>query len=236
MEEITICIPARNEESVILPTLDAIIAMCDIHTQFSWRILVVDNASEDDTAGRVLTYADPRVVVISEITLGKGAAVVTGAKQCRSTYFVYIDADLSANPHQIPVLIEKVREGNDIAIGSRLLNESIVHRSLWRTTTSKLFQMYAQIMVPVSVSDSQCPLKVMNEAGYVVLASCVDTGWFFDREFLAKAWKQKLLIEEVPIFWEEFRYPNRKSKLHVLSAGLQSLVSLWKIRNEVNKF
>jgi hypothetical protein len=76
----------------------------------------------------------------------------------------------------------------------------------------------------------------MNTRGRAILTSCIDKGWFFDREFLAKAHKRGLVIKEIPIFWEEFRYPNRKSKLHVVRAGLQSIVSLLRIRLEVNRF
>jgi hypothetical protein len=76
----------------------------------------------------------------------------------------------------------------------------------------------------------------MNSRGKNILLTSVDSGWFFDREFLAKAHKRALKIQEFPVFWEEFRYLHRKSKLRVLKTGLASLWSLWKINRAVAKF
>ena len=236
MEEVTICIPARNEALVILQTVDTLLAMCNLFPAYSWNVTVVDNGSTDATASLVRSHSDTRVRLLQQPILGKGAAVSFAAKNCTSDFLVFIDADLSADFNQIPLFIETIKKGSDIVIGSRLLNTEIIHRSIWRSATAWIFSTYAQLLVPVSVVDSQCGLKAMNRAGIAILASCGELGWFFDRELLAKAVKRKLKIVELSVAWEEFRYPDRKSKLHVVRAGLQSIVSLWRIRNEVKKF
>jgi len=236
MEEINICIPAFNEEKVILQTIDALLHFCDLYPNYIWKVTVIDNGSTDATFDVVASINDARVHVLRQPIKGKGAAVSLAAKKCTSQILVYIDADLSADPEQILLLLRVVESGADIAVGSRLIATDKVRRSFWRTTTAHVFKLYAEILVPVPVTDSQCGLKIMNKKGVEILASCVDRGWFFDREFLAKAHKRNLHIVEVPIAWEEFRYPNRKSKLHIFKAGIESLSSLVRIRTEVSKF
>ncbi len=236
MEEVNICVPAYNEEDVILPTIDALCALCDSLPQYKWVITLVDNNSTDTTLQRMKEYVDTRLCVLQQPQQGKGAALSLAAQKNTSDFFVFIDADLSADLKQIPLFLEKIKSGFDVVVGSRFLDTAVVHRSFWRTTTSHLFRWYAEQMVPIPVSDSQCPLKMMNKRGVEILASCKDAGWFIDRELLAKAEKRRLSIIEMPIAWEEFRYPERKSKLNVARAGLQSIVSLWRIRTEVYKY
>lgn len=236
MEEVTICIPAFNEEDVILPTINTLLLLCDSYTLVKWKIVVVDNCSDDKTAAVVQSHPDSRVALLQHSVKGKGAALSYAALKCTSDMLVYMDADLSADPKHILELLLEIQKGSDIAVGSRLLKNENVHRSLWRTASAQIFRLYANLMVPVPVNDSQCGLKMMNRKGFEILATCKDRSWFFDRELLAKAAKRNLVIAEVPVSWEEFRYPERKSKLHVFQAGLQSIYRLWHIANEVRKF
>jgi len=236
MEEIEICIPACNEEAIILPTLESILKLCDSRPDITWKVTVIDNGSIDSTAELVRAHEDVRVALLHQNIKGKGAALSLAAQKCTSGILVFVDADLSADPKHIFDLLREIEQGADIAIGSRLLDTQKVNRSIWRTATARIFKVYANIIVPLPVADSQCGLKMMNKKGIEILASCEDKGWFFDRELLAKAAKRNLTIVEVSVVWEEFRYPNRKSKLRVLQAGIKSLYSLWKVRESVGRF
>jgi len=236
MEEINICIPAFNEEKVILPTIETLLRLCDAHQGYTWKITIIDNGSTDKTPHLVNSVDDSRVELLHQSIQGKGSALSLSAQKCTSHILAYVDADLSADPKHIFDLLHKIEDGADIVVGSRLIDTQGVHRSFWRTVTARFFKLYAEILVPVPVEDSQCGLKMMNRKGVEILAACQDRGWFFDRELLAKANKRNLTIVEVPVAWEEFRYPNRKSKLHVLRAGIESLTSLVRIRLIVNKF
>jgi glycosyltransferase involved in cell wall biosynthesis len=236
MVKIEICIPAYNEAEHIVDSLQSLLDICNKYPVYSWSIVVVDNASTDETVARVRSLTDTRVRLISETIQGKGAALSAGARSSSADILVYIDADLSADPHHIIDLAVRVQDGSDLVVGSRLVDTTNVHRSFWRTCTSYLFKAYADVLVPVPVRDSQCGIKAMNHKGIAILSSCIERGWFIDRELLGKAAKQKLVIVEQSVMWEEFRYPDRKSKLHVLRASMQSIRSLWNIRKEIRKY
>ena len=225
--KITVCIPTYNEAQIIEQTLKTIANFCRQESQHEWRILVADNGSTDETikcANRVL-----KVTVLQVNTRGKGAAIVEAAKQCRDDIFCFIDADLSASPSSLIELIEVVKQGTDIAIGSRLLNTANLQRSFLRTFSSRLFNLFRRFILGVNVVDTQCGLKVLNRRGQAVLATCEERGWFFDIELLAKAEQAGLSVKEISVPWQENFYPDRVSKLDVLKDGLKGFIAILRI-------
>lgn len=73
--KIAFVIPARNEEKLILPTIDGVPSYVD-------RIYVVDDGSTDSTAQLVRGRADKRVeLIVREVNEGPGAAIISGYKK-----------------------------------------------------------------------------------------------------------------------------------------------------------
>ncbi len=228
-----LCIPAHNEAPIIRETLARTIAALEASGLTDWRIIVADNASSDGTADVARAYTDPRVSVLHIDTKGKGAALLAAAKQSSADIFGFIDADLSAAPSDVAALVAIVSGGAaDIAIGSRLRDRTLVHRSWLRTIPSLCFNWLRRLILGINVHDSQCGLKIMNVAGRKVLASCKETGWFLDLEFLARAERAGLTIREVPVHWEEERFEGRRSKL-LLRDSVGALVAMFRIRKSL---
>lgn len=223
--KIDICIPAYNEEAVIEEALREI---ADALSGFEYRLIVADNASTDETAIRAARVAG--VVVLRIEQKGKGAAIVVAARMSDAALFGFIDADLSANPKDLRLLIERVQSGTDVAVGSRLLDTDTVTRSFFRSLSSRLFNLMRYIVLGIKVKDSQCGLKVMNARGREVLRTCTETGWFMDLEFLRRVERAGLSLEEVAIRWEENRFEGRASKLRILRDGWESLWAMLRIR------
>ena len=230
--KVDICIPAYNEAPIIADTIRAVAAELERIPNISWQIIVADNGSTDETGSAVSELAIPNVSVLSISPKGKGAAVVAAAKASVADVFGFIDADLSADPSNIRNLLSFITEA-DIVIGSRLLKEARVDRSWWRSLSSKLFNLTRSRMLGIHVSDTQCGLKLTNDAGRRELAGCLEQGWFFDVEWLARANDSHLRIREVPISWTEQRYEGRKAKLNILKDGLQSIGAFSRIRSRL---
>jgi glycosyltransferase involved in cell wall biosynthesis len=226
-----ICIPAYNEGDIIATAVaqvrDALKAL-----PATVGVIVANNASTDETGQRA---AGAGATVLDVRKRGKGAAVVAAAKYSQADIFGFIDADLSAEPSDLLVLLRELEAGADIAIGSRLLSGEGVRRGLMRTLSSKAFNMLRRFLVGVRVADTQCGLKLMNSRGRAVLASCEETGWFFDIEFLARAEKAGLQVREIPIRWEEFRYASRRSKLNLLYDGARAIHAMIRIMLRLKK-
>lgn len=224
---VEICVPAYNEEAIIA---ESVKTLQGVLKQFSSNIVVVDNASRDETAARA-TDAGAAVLIVR--TPGKGAAVITCAQGSDADVFGFIDADLSADPAHIPTFVRMISDGDyDVVIGSRLLDTSGVRRSMFRTVSSRAFNSFRKALLGIRVHDTQCGLKVMNARGRAVLALCEERGWFFDMEFLARAEKDGLKIREVPVHWDEHRFHGRKSKLRVRD-GFGALLAMVRIRTRI---
>lgn len=227
---IDVCVPAHNEERIIGETIRKLrqeLAELPHDTQ----IIVVANGSSDATESIARSSG---VRVISRLTPGKGGAITAAAKESDADIFVFIDADLSADPNDIKAVLSPVLSDDcDIAIGSRLVNVEIVERSRVRTGTSQVFNLLQRILLGIPAKDTQCGLKCMNAQARRLLAQCEENGWFLDLELLARAHKAGMRISEIPVHWDEHRYPNRKSKLRLLRDGFGALAAMIRIRRRL---
>ncbi|MSR64436.1 MAG: glycosyltransferase family 2 protein [Verrucomicrobiae bacterium] len=113
--KISVVIPAKDEAA----TIQEVIAGC---RPFADEILVVDGRSRDDTAALAQKAG---AKVIADSGHGKGAAIRESIQHVQGEIVVFIDADCSHDPADIPKLIAPIREGNaDHVSGSRLLGGS----------------------------------------------------------------------------------------------------------------
>jgi glycosyltransferase involved in cell wall biosynthesis len=228
---VTLIIPAYNEASVIVATVGTLTATLAT-TDFDWEIIVVDNASTDGTGALVQQLGHERVRAILLAEKGKGRAVRAGFAKAEGDVIGFTDADLSVEPSDIVSGFERVLAGEcDALVGSRLHPESkMPGREWWRIGSSHIFNALARTIVGVPVSDTQCPLKVMNTSAVTILLSTKEEGWFFDLEFFALASRLALVVREVPVIWNEHRYPGRRSKLSTTRDGLRAIVAMFRIR------
>jgi glycosyltransferase AglD len=224
-----LCIPTHNESAVIVKTIRTLQAISSAYPEMTWNIIVADNGSTDNTAEAVSSAALKNVKVLRIATPGKGNAIREAAKHSTGDIFGFIDADLSANPTTIPSLISMVCNGTDVAAGSRLLDTHMVKRGLLRTVTSRCFNFYVHLFLQIPIRDTQCGLKVMNGKGKEIILTCRENGWFLDMELLARAKRAGLAVEEVAIEWDEFHYPERKSKLRLVRDGFKAGLAVIRI-------
>lgn len=231
MKTLDLCIPAYNEAEVIVETLEAIRQVTDQMPDIQVRILVADNGSTDGTAEFVQALNIPSVEVLSVPQRGKGAAIIHAAHHSNADFFGFIDADLSAHPSGLVPLLDAIRAGADIALGSRLLDEHLVKRGYLRTVSSKIFNLARKTMLGISVADTQCGLKLMNDRGRAVLRTCTEPGWFLDMELLARAERAGYELVELPVLWDEYRFPSRVSKLKVVRDGFGALYAMARLRH-----
>lgn len=110
---IAVIIPAFNEEDSIGLVLG------DIPDTVQ-EIIVVDNASTDSTAQRA---GESGATVLHEPRRGYGSACLKGLSYALAKNFdiiVFIDADYSDHPDELPLLVQPIIEdGCDMVIGSR---------------------------------------------------------------------------------------------------------------------
>ena len=107
-EPVTVVIPCRDEAGSLPGVLAGV--------PTGYRVVVVDNGSTDDTA-QVARAGGARVVV--EPVPGYGSAVQAGVAAAAPSIVCVLDGDGSLDPGQLPILVDLVRAGTDLAVGRR---------------------------------------------------------------------------------------------------------------------
>jgi glycosyltransferase involved in cell wall biosynthesis len=119
-KRVAVVVPALDEELLVGETLRGIPAFVD-------RIVVVDDASTDETAARAHEVGDPRVEVIShDRNTGVGAAIVTGYRRALADAIdvtCVMAADNQMDPAELLDLVLPVARGEvDYAKANRLFS------------------------------------------------------------------------------------------------------------------
>jgi dolichyl-phosphate beta-glucosyltransferase len=230
----SIIIPAYNEESRLPRTLTR------IRDYFTSRnispshieILVVDDGSRDNTArvaeewGREM----PSVRLISNgDNRGKGFSVRHGMLEARGRIALFTDADLSSPMEECEKLLAAIDAGNDVAIGSRALDRSLItmHQSRLRELAGMIFNGFVRIAMGLPFRDTQCGFKAfVHGPSKIVFEQQRIERFGFDPEILFLAKRHGLRTAEVPVRWAH----DPATKVHMLRDSLMMFFDLLIIR------
>ncbi len=118
---ISIVIPIHNEEPAILPLYDRLTTVME-SVSSPYELIFIDDASTDRSFDLLanLVETDPRLKVIRlRRNFGQTAALSAGFDEANGDVVVSMDGDLQHAPEDIPLLLERLNEGYDIASGWR---------------------------------------------------------------------------------------------------------------------
>jgi dolichyl-phosphate beta-glucosyltransferase len=224
--DLSLIIPAFNEELRLLPTLERLHAHLSAGSM-SYEILVVDDGSRDGTC-RVVEEAAARiphlVLVRQRPNRGKGAAVRRGMLAAGGRIRVMWDADSSMPPEELPRLLAPIAAGRtEIAIGSRYAKGArTVKQPRYRVWWGRLCNRFVQRWLVPRVLDTQCGFKAFtSRAALNLFTSATIDGWAFDLEILALARRRGFAIEEVGVAWKD----DQRSRVNPLT-------DFWKVIRE----
>jgi dolichyl-phosphate beta-glucosyltransferase len=240
--ELSIVIPAYNEEARLPRTL------ARIHEHFSARrvlpelapdftlgqieIVIVDDGSQDGTARIAEEWSRqmPQVRLISNgENRGKGYSVRHGMLEARGRLALFTDADLSSPIEEIEKLLAALAAGNDVAIGSRALDRSLIsiHQSRLRELAGIVFNGFVRAFTGLPFYDTQCGFKIFRrEPAQIVFDQQRIQGFGFDPEVLFLAKRHGLRTAEVPVRWAH----DPATKVHVIRDSLLMFGDLIYIR------
>jgi dolichyl-phosphate beta-glucosyltransferase len=206
---LSLVLPAFNEAGRMPPYLDAVRKYLDQQYPARYEVLVVDDGSTDglDRFLEEVAAGWPQLRCLRHPhNLGKGAAVRSGMQAARGELLLFADADGATPIADEARLAEAIRQGADLAIGSRLLSGRGTRqsRSLLRGLAGRLFALLARRTLRLKVRDTQCGFKMFRgDAGRRLFALVRESGYLFDLELLALAQRLGYRIAEVPINWTE---------------------------------
>lgn len=204
----SIIVPSRNEEETIADVLYVVRDMTD-------DLVVIDGHSSDRTAEIAKQYG-ARVVL--DNGLGKGDAVRVGLTQARHPITVFIDADGSHDPKDIPSLVEPIAANEvDLVMGSRMLGGSEElfgsFREVIRLMGSLVISLSINYRYGVRFTDYQNGLRAIRTAvgRQIGLTSNITT---IEQEMAMKCLRYGYRVMEIPT--HEYPRKGGVSKINVL--------------------
>ena len=140
MPELSLIVPTYNEAENLPELIKRVRSAMEGH---SFELIVVDDDSPDHTAEVVerLKSECPIKLVVRNGERGLSSAVVTGFRHATGSVFGVIDADLQHPPELVPAMLNEIRRGADLAVGSRYSPGGVeaggdtVRRAMSRTAT-----------------------------------------------------------------------------------------------------
>jgi glycosyltransferase involved in cell wall biosynthesis len=203
--DVDIAIPVYNEQSVLAESVIRLHDYLSTDFPFSWRMVIVDNASTDATAeiGRDLASRLSGVSYMRLSQKGRGRALRAAWTSSDACAVAYMDVDLSTDLRGLAPLVAPILAGHsEAAIGSRLTRGSRVVRGLKREFISRSYNRLLHVALHARFSDAQCGFKAFKRDVAVELLELVqDQEWFFDTELLVLCQRRGLRIHEVPVDW-----------------------------------
>ena len=224
-------IPAYNEATRLAPTLNAIAALSASHLG-ECEIIVVDDGSTDATAdiARAFEALHCRVCVLCLPHRGKGAAIRDGVSVATGEVVILCDADLQDSVREVLPLLVALKNGADIAIGSRWLAPfaSRCAQPFHRRVASRIFNLVASHVLELPFRDTQCGLKTLTlEAASRIFPLLNLDGWGYDSELIHVALTRSLRVEEVDL---RLVHDYSNSHFRPLVDGCATLLELFEIR------
>lgn len=210
--DLSIVIPAYNEEENIKD--GALKAVNDylIKRKYSWEVLIVDDASKDGTVKLAEAFVKKHsgFRVLKEPHRGKGGTVIAGVLAAKGEVVLFTDMDQATPINQIDKLIPKFKDGYDVVIGSRAGRKGA---PILRKMMASGFTLLRIVILRLPYKDTQCGFKALKRGAAIkifkrmkvfgekikVEGAAVTAG--FDLELLYIARKLKLRVAEVPVAW-----------------------------------
>jgi glycosyltransferase involved in cell wall biosynthesis len=232
--KIIIALPAYNEELVIEKNVGQVFQYCQKNlTQDEWKIIICNNASTDRTGeiSEKLSRGSQEITHLPLSQKGKGLAWKTAFLSFERDIYIFMDSDLAVDLSATKLLIERIKEGYDIVLGSRFMEGSKRSRSWQREIISTAYRNLARALLGVKITDFQCGFKAINrKVRDNILPNCREIGFFTDTELIYLAIKKGYTFKDIPVDWSEFRDLGRKSTVKVIRTSWDYLVKLLKLR------
>lgn len=209
--------------SIVIPTLNEVENIKHVFPnipQYIDEILVIDGDSVDGTRDEILKYRKDAIIIIDK-SRGKGTALRKGFEMATGDLIIMMDADGSHDPREIPILINPVLNGYDVAKASRLLpGGGSDDFTLFRKIGNKIFVTMVNFMYGSNYTDLCYGYRAFKKDAIEKLV-CKSEGFEIETEQSIKIMKARLKVVEVPSFEAARKYGN--SRLNAIRDGFRIL-------------
>lgn len=158
MNDLTIVIPAYNEEQALSFFLPELLQYC---RTTGCKLIIVNDGSKDGSKDMLDRHADPSFFtpIHHKVNRGYGGAIKSGIKATKTEFVITIDADGQHRLEDVTALYQVLKEKDaDMVIGSRTKNKE----SLYRKTGKALIRFIAGLLMPIKIHDLNSGMKIYH--------------------------------------------------------------------------
>ncbi|WP_336080542.1 glycosyltransferase [Thalassospira sp. CH_XMU1448-2] len=217
------CLYEKAKIAVLLPCHNEGKAIAHVVKSFrdvipSAEIVVIDNASNDDTAEKAHIAG---AIVVSEPLPGKGNAVRRGFSEVEADIYVMADGDGTYDATALPLLINcLVSERLDMVVGTRAEKEEAAYRSGHRVG-NRLFNTFFSKLFGARFTDIFSGYRVFSRR-FVKTFPAISTGFEIETEISVHAIMLRAPVAELPTSYGA-RHEGTESKLRTYRDGARIL-------------
>ena len=214
--QITVIIPAYNEEEGLLIVLSQLFSVIDE----TYEVIVVDDGSTDGTGDAAARFSCR--IVRQPQNLGKGAAMRSGFEVARSEKIIFIDAD-DQHPVDIIPQMAYALDRYDMAVASRTGNSDRL--PVLNRIGNLLFRNMIRHLYNYKPHDPLTGLIAIRRT-HLMNMNLDSTGFAIETEITIKSASMGLDVLEIPIY---HRKRTGNAKLHGLRDGYHILLTIVKM-------
>ncbi|MEO1958357.1 MAG: glycosyltransferase family 2 protein [Nautiliaceae bacterium] len=198
--KISVVVPLMNEEENVKYLIKEV---DEALKEFDYELILVDDGSTDNTIDEIKKHMNEKTkLVILNRNYGQTSAMAAGIEIASGDIIVTIDGDLQNDPKDIPMMIEKLKEGYDVVAGIRAKRKDEPFRKFLSKVANKIIRK----ITGVNISDYGCTLKVFKKDVAKNLGLYGELHRFIP--ILAKMYGAK--ITEVPVNHRERQFGKSK--------------------------
>lgn len=224
--ELLIVIPAYNEEENIKNVVEL------IKNQYGqYDYIVVNDGSRDKTAD--ICYENGYEILDLPVNLGLAGAFQAGLKYAYKKdyqYAIQFDADGQHRPEYIANMLERIKEGYDIVIGSRFVR--VRKDSSMRMIGSRMITVAIKLTTKVRISDPTSGMRMFSRKMIEEFAQNLNYGP--EPDTISYLVKNGATISEVPVTMDErqfgISYLNIAGSISYMIKMLISIIFLQNFR------
>lgn len=194
--EVSIVMPCLNERETVGECVRKAWAALRAN-QLAGEVIVADNGSTD---GSIEIAQQNGATVVHQALRGYGAAYMKGVAEARGRYIVIGDSDDTYDFGDVPRLLNELRAGHDVVLGSRFMGQIMPGAMPWanRHIGNPVLTGMLNLFFHLKISDAQSGLRAFTREAWEAM-QLQTPGMEFASEMLIKAAFKRLSIREVPI-------------------------------------
>ena len=226
--DLSVIIPAYNEEKRIIDTLDSIKKYLSANKN-KWNsseVIVVSDGCSDKTDDVVRNFAEdfPEIKLVSySENHGKGYAVKQGVLASTGDIVLFADADGATPITELDHCADHIMNDEaDVVIASRRLEDAnVVKKQPWfRKILGDVFSLVVRILLGIKFLDTQCGFKLFKgDIAREIFNESKRDDFAFDIEIIHLALTKGYRVKEEGVVWID----GDGSKVDPLQDGIKML-------------